>query len=93
MTGEWRASASILISKVSGPSVDVLNDAERIAKSTLRSGNTCCGDANSSAHVGGAARTPVGRTGRAVAVAGAAAAMLVVVTSWQLGWPRGCFTD
>ena len=52
MTGEWRARASTFTSKVSGPSVDVLSDVERTVTSTLGSGNTCCGDAKSSAHVG-----------------------------------------
>ena len=91
MTGEQRTSASTFDSKVSGPSVDVNNDVERIVKSTLGSGNTCCGDANSSAHVGEMARAPMGGTGGTIPAVGTVAAMLVV-TSWQLSWPRGSFT-
>ena len=91
MTGEWCASASTFNSKVSGPSVDVNNNVERITKSTLGSGNTCHGNANSSAHVGKMARAPMGGTGGMIPMVGAVVAMLVV-TSWQLSWPRGNFT-
>ena len=91
MTGERHASASTLKSKDSGPSVDVNNNAERIAKLTLGSVNTCCGDANSSAHVGEMARSPVGGTGGTIPIVGAVVAMLVV-TSWQLSLPRASFT-
>ena len=91
MTGEQCTSASTLESKDSGPSVDVNNEAERITKSTLRSVNTCCGYANSSAHVGEMTRAPMEGIGGTIPAVGAVAAMLIV-TSWQLGWPRGSFT-
>ena len=72
-------------------SVDVNNNADRIVKLTLGLVNTCCGDANSFAHVGKTARAPMEGTGGMVPVVGAVAAMLKV-TSWQLGWPRKSFT-
>ena len=84
MTEERHTSASTLVSKKdSGPSVDVNNDVERIVKSTLGSVNTCCSDANSSAHVGETAMVPMGGTGGMIPAVGAVVAMLVV-TSWQL---------
>ena len=58
MTGEQCTSASTLVSRDSGPSEDVNNDADRIVKLTLGLVNTCCGDANSLAHVGEMARAP-----------------------------------
>ena len=91
-TGERRTRASTFASKVSGPNADALSDVKRTVKSTLGSENTCCGDANSPAHVGEVARAPVGGTGGMIPIVGTVAAMLVV-TSWQHGWPRGCFTD
>ena len=49
--------------KVSGPSVDVNNDANRTAKLTLGLVNMHCGDVKSLAHVHEMVRGPVGGTG------------------------------
>ena len=83
MTGEQCASASTLVSRVSGPSVDVNNDANRIVKLTLRSVNMYCSNVKSLVHVGKIARAPMGGTGGMAPAVGTVVAMLRM-TSRQL---------